>query len=441
MGHGLDTGALSVVAGCVVVWGLVSARSERLNVSAPIAFVVLGLVVAHGPISLISVQLHNETFRSIAEVTLALVLFSDASRVNVRRLAADVAIPARLLLIGLPLTIGLGTAVALVAFGGINPWVAAVIGAAVAPTDAALGAPIMEDRRIPSRVRRILNVESGLNDGIATPFVTFFIAGAVAEMTSHTPTAASALADLGIGVLFGVAIGGGGRLLLDLALDHGWGLRTFRPLAVLGLALLAYAAAIELGGANGFIAAFVGGLAFGSVHSERAEAGEPATPNAEETMLFIEDAGGFLSLLVWFLFGAAMVVPALENLTWEAVLFALLALTLVRMVPVGFSLLRSGLTGPTVALIGWFGPRGLASIVFCLIAVDALHSSDGQLVLVAVTVTVLASVLAHGVTAAPFARRYAHHSAGLPLGRAEHSPQPELPTRSGLAVRRRRRFR
>src|ERR1700683_794529 len=123
MRHGLDTEALAVVAGCVVVWGLVSARSERLNISAPFAFVVLGLVVAHEPVSLISVQLHSETFRSIAEVALALVLFSDASRVNVRRLAADIALPARLLLVALPLMIGLGTAAALAVFGGINPWV------------------------------------------------------------------------------------------------------------------------------------------------------------------------------------------------------------------------------------------------------------------------------------------------------------------------------
>ena len=180
MEHGLDTGTLAVVAGCFVLWALVSARLERLNVTAPIAFVVLGLVVAHEPLSLLDVHIMSSTVRSVAEITLAVVLFSDASRVNVRELRADIAVPVRLLAIGLPLTIAAGTACAAVLFGGVDIWVAAVIGAIVAPTDAALGASIMQDERVPGRVRRVLNVESGLNDGIATPFVNLFIAGAVA---------------------------------------------------------------------------------------------------------------------------------------------------------------------------------------------------------------------------------------------------------------------
>ncbi|MBV8464159.1 MAG: cation:proton antiporter, partial [Acidimicrobiales bacterium] len=163
MDHAFDAATLTVVAACVVGWGLVSARLERWNLTAPIAFVVLGVAVTHGPVALIHLQLRSTTIRSVAEITLALVLFADASRVNARRLAADAVIPARLLGVGLPLTIGAGTALAaaLLPSGGL--WVAATVGAIVAPTDAALGAAILADHRVPARVRRVLNVESGLN--------------------------------------------------------------------------------------------------------------------------------------------------------------------------------------------------------------------------------------------------------------------------------------
>jgi Kef-type K+ transport system membrane component KefB len=170
MDHGLDMQVLAVVAGCVVVWGLVSARMERISVTAPIAFVLLGLVVSNEPLSFIDIGLRSSSVREIAEITLALVLFADASRVNLSALRADIAVPARLLGIGLPLTIAAGTVAALLVAHG-DVWLAALIAASVAPTDAALGASIMHDERVPARVRRILNVESGLNDGIATPFV------------------------------------------------------------------------------------------------------------------------------------------------------------------------------------------------------------------------------------------------------------------------------
>ena len=214
MNHGLNIAALAVVSACVLVWGLVSARLERWDVSAPIAFVVLGVVVTHGPTTLVHFNLHSSTIRSLAEVTLALVLFADASRVNVRALRTDAALPARLLGIGLPLTIGAGAGAAALLFGGTGLWVAAAIGAIVAPTDAALGASIMGDTRVPSGVRRLLNVESGLNDGIATPFVNLFIAGAVsAEAVSGVHPAAAALDLLG-GAGLGIGVGVVGATLL-----------------------------------------------------------------------------------------------------------------------------------------------------------------------------------------------------------------------------------
>ena len=237
MDHGLNTEALAVVAGCVVLWGLVSARLERFNVTAPIAFVILGLLVAHGPGTLLEADLHSSTVREIAEVTLALVLFADASRVNVTEVAARHKFAVAATRNRSSFDDGAGAALAAVLFGGVSIWVALVIGAIVAPTDAALGASIMSDLRVPARIRRVLNVESGLNDGIATPFVTTFIAAAVAHEVSGTEGVGSAVVDLLIGAGVGIGIGFVGAVLLRYGSKHGWSDQAFRSLVVLGLAL------------------------------------------------------------------------------------------------------------------------------------------------------------------------------------------------------------
>ncbi len=419
MNHDLNIAALTVVSACVLIWSLVSARLERWDVSAPIAFVLLGLAVTHGPITLIHVNLHSSTIRSLAEVTLALVLFADASRVNVRALRADAALPARLLGIGLPLTIGAGAGAAALLFGGSGLWVAAAVGAIVAPTDAALGATIMGDTRVPSGVRRLLNVESGLNDGIATPFVNLFIAGAVsAEAVSGVHPGTAALELLG-GAGLGIAVGVLGATLLALAGRHGWSAAGFRPISVVALALFAYAASVTAG-TNGFIAAFVAGMAFGTVDRQQGEV----------DLRFTEESGTLLSLLVWFMFGAAMLAPGLADVGWREVVFALLALTVLRMVPVALSLTGSGLDRATVAFVGWFGPRGLASVVFGLIAVDSLAPAQSKVVLGAVTLTVALSVLLHGVSASPLARLYGARAQGLHPERPEHTDAAPITTRS-----------
>jgi len=426
MEHELDVTNLAVIAACLVGWGLVSARLERWQVTAPIAFVVLGLVTTHGPADMVHLQLHSSTIRSVAELTLALLLFADASRVNARTLAADAAIPARLLGIGLPLTIGAGAALAAGLFSSGGLWVAAAIGAIVAPTDAALGAPIMSDERVPVRVRRIINVESGLNDGIATPFVNLFLAGALAVESVSGGGAGKAALELLGGAAIGTAVGLAGGFLLVLTARTGWSAPGFRPLAVLALALLAYALAL-VAHTNGFVAAFVAGIAFGTVHG-----------TGQDELAFTEEAGTLLSLLVWFAFGAVMLVPGLEAADWRDVVFAVLALTVARMVPVALALTGSGLDRATVAFVGWFGPRGLASVVFGLIAVDSLAPPDAHLVLGAVVVTVALSVIAHGVTAAPFAARYGARGHQLHPDLPEHRPVPPLDVRKLGAGRRQR---
>jgi sodium/hydrogen antiporter len=402
--HGLDTELIVVVAASFIAWTLVSARLERLDISAPMAFVVLGLVLASDPLSLIDVDIHSETLRSLAEITLALLLFSDAARVDLRALRRDADVPVRLLLLGLPLTIGLATLLAVVLFPDLNPWAAAAIAASVAPTDAALGAQVVEDRHVPSRIRRVLSVESGLNDGIATPFVTFFVAGAVSETVAQSSLSLGGAAnDLLLGVIAGVAVGLGGALAHAFATRMNWAALARRGMTVVALALLAYAVAIELDG-NGFIAAFVGGLGFGTVGPAREK---------DASLELDAQAGELLSLLVWFLFGT-VVVAALEATTWHSVAFAVLALTLARMLPVALALTGTGSSRSTVAFIGWFGPRGLASIVFGLIAFDSLTGPDAEVVIAAVALTVLLSVVAHGVTARPLARRYGALEAASP---------------------------
>jgi NhaP-type Na+/H+ or K+/H+ antiporter len=390
---------LAIVAVLVFGWGTLSARLERFDVTAPITFVLAGLLLTHGPLAFLGVTPSKVLIKELAEFTLALVLFSDASRVGLHELRVDAGLYLRLLGGALPLTIGLGTLLAL-ALGNTSIWLALLVGAALAPTDAALGAGMMANPLIPARIRRLINVESGLNDGIATPFVSIAIAAVATggEIVGHGPAAAAA--ELALGVLVGVAVGGAGGLLVNTARRRGWAAEGFAGPAVLALAVCAYASAVALHG-NGFIAAFVAGLAFGTTGGRR---GEPLVP-------FVEETGALVSLLVWLAFGAVAVVPAVKLLTWQVVLYAVLSLTVIRMVPVAVALAGTRLDRATVALVGWFGPRGLASVVFALLALEEIGSPTADHAVAVITVTVLLSVVVHGATSDPLASRYARLAA------------------------------
>ncbi len=408
---------LAIVAALVFGWGTLSARLERFDVTAPITFVVAGLLLTHGPLAFLHIQPSNELIKDLAEFTLALVLFSDASRVGLHELRAEAGLYLRLLGVALPLTIGLGTLLALALAGGGSIWLALLVGAALAPTDAALGAGMMTNPVIPARIRRLINVESGLNDGIATPFVSVALAAVATggEVAGHGPAAAAA--ELALGLLIGVAVGGAGGLLVNAARKRGWAEEGFAGSAVLGLAVCAYASAVALHG-NGFIGAFVGGLTFGTVGGRR---GEQLVP-------FVEETGALVSLLVWLVFGAVAVAPAVEGLTWQIVLYAALSLTVIRMVPVAVALAGARLGWATIALVGWFGPRGLASVVFALLALEELGSPTASHAVAVITITVLISVVAHGATAGPVATRYA----GLltrPADRRAGGEIPDIPER------------
>ncbi len=410
---------LAIVAALIFAWGAVSARLQRFDVTAPIIFVIAGLVLTHGPLGALGFAPSHETVKVLAEATLVLVLFSDASRVGLRDLRAELGLCLRLLGIGLPITIGLGMLLALALFGHINVWLALLIGAALAPTDAALGAGVMVNRAVPARIRRLLNVESGLNDGIATPFVLVAVAGAGTAAHESGIGPGKALAELAIGLAVGAVVGGVGGWLVRLARSRDWVAEGFAGTAVLGLAVCAYASAVALHG-NGFIAAFIGGLAFGSAAGRR---GEPLVP-------FVEETGALVSLLVWLAFGAIAVAPLFEDLTWELVVYAVLSLTVVRMAPVALALIGAKLGWPTVVFVGWFGPRGLASVVFALLALEDLGEKVAGPAVAVITATVLLSVIAHGVSAEPLARRYGAVSTPAEAPQDSSAPsEPELPTR------------
>jgi NhaP-type Na+/H+ or K+/H+ antiporter len=395
---------LAIIAALIFVWGTVSARLERTDMTAPILFTAAGLLLTHGPLRPLSIEPSKESVKLLAEATLALVLFSDASRVGLRNLRADAGLCVRLLGIGLPLTIGLGTLLALALPGYGDIWLALLVGAALAPTDAALGASMMVNPAVPARIRRLINVESGLNDGIATPVVLVAIAGVAAtEEAAHNGPVA-ALLELAIGVAIGVAVGAGGGWLIKVGRRRGWVAEGFAGAAVLGLAACCYTTSVALHG-NGFIAAFVGGLGFAATGRD-----------AARFVPFVEETGALVSLLVWLLFGVIAVVPALESLTWQIAAYAVLSLTLIRMLPVAVALLGTGLGRGSVVFVGWFGPRGLASVVFGLLALEALGEQAARPAVAVIAFTVLLSVVAHGLTAEPLAKRF-----GPRLGPAEHS--------------------
>jgi sodium/hydrogen antiporter len=412
--------AALVVAAAIFLWGAVSARLTRADLSAPIVFVAVGAVLSGT--GLVDGSGAPETLRPLVEITLVWVLFADAARVRVHELGSDAGRYLRLLAVGLPLTVVAGWGLAAWLFPGLGVWVALLIGAALAPTDAALGLPVVTNPAVPARVRRWINVESGLNDGIATPLVLLALAGATsAEGLQDAPGLGEALLELGIGALLGVSVGGGGGWLLRRARDRGWAAEDFTGIAVLALAVAAYFTALVADG-NGFVAAFCGGLAFGAAAGRR----------GPSELDFTEQVGGAASLLVWTAFGAFAVPIMLDLADWRAVAYAVLSLTVVRMVPVALALLGAGLDRATVLFVGWFGPRGLASLVFALLALEELGPDADEAVAV-IAVTVLLSVLAHGISASPLAARYGRTSAAHAPGPG--GPLPDLAVR-GLPRRR-----
>lgn len=404
----MSEATFAVLALLVLGWAVVSARLARANINGPLVFTVAGYLVANPDWGPLSVEYEAPSIHLIAELTLALLLFADASRVTVAELRRDLRLTGRLLGVGLPLTLVLGSVLAAWLLDDVTWALAGFVGATLAPTDAALSAQVINDERIPTRIRRVLNVESGLNDGIVTPVVAVTLAVAATELgiAGHDDGhGGDALFQVAVGVVVGIAVGLGGAAFLTAGSRRHWILPGGRRLGALAAAFGSFALAGALSG-NGFIAAFVAGIAFGAGWRDD-------TLAVHEAGELPELLGEVMAFVVWFLFGAVLVPVAFDHVGVSILAYAVLSLTVVRMLPVAVSLLGTGLDRGTVLFIGWFGPRGLASVVFALLAVEELGETPAVAPsIAAVSLTVLLSVVLHGVSAGPFGARYARFEAG-----------------------------
>jgi sodium/hydrogen antiporter len=388
--------SLAIVAVSLLAYASVSRRLEGTMITSAMFFVGIGLLVGPRWLDRLDAAPTGHGVRLLAEGTLTLVLFADASRIDLRALRREYSVPARLLGIGLPLTILAGAAAAAALFSDLSFLECVVVGILLAPTDAALGQAVVTLPELPSRVRQGLNVESGLNDGICVPLLLIAIAAAEAQADLTTHATTIVVEEIGYGILGGVLAGLIGATIVVFAgrrklISESW--LQIVPVAAAGLA---YGIANPLGG-SGFIAAFVGGMVFGGLRRRGGGA---------DTFL-LDQTGGLLDAVTFLLFGAILLGPSLGHVTWQVALYAVLSLTVVRMLPVALAMWGTHAKPPTVAFLGWFGPRGLASIVFAVIVVEEAHLPNTATILVVTYVTVGLSVLLHGLTAAPLAARYA----------------------------------
>jgi sodium/hydrogen antiporter len=410
---------LAVLASVIFLFGLVSRRLEGTVLTAPLVFVAAGVILGPAGLALVEFELDDHSVLLLGEIALAIVLFTDAARTNLSALRQNEVLPLRLLGIGMPLTIALGTFVATLVLTDLTFWEAAIVGTVLAPTDAALGQAVVNNSRVPIRIRQALNVEAGLNDGLSVPFLALFLTLAVAEeeLQSASYWIRFALEQVGLGVLVGVGVGLAGGWLVSWASKREWMTESFERLVLLALAIIAWALADTVGG-NGFIAAFVCGLVVG-----------PTVERVGEQLLrFTEAEGQLLNLSVFFVFGV-LVIGLIQPLSLQVALYALLSLSVIRMLPVAVSLAGTHLRSVSVLFMGWFGPRGLASIVLGLIVVSEapLLAGREQIELV-VALTVLVSVLLHGFTAAPLSTAYARRVETMSPNASENQGVGEAPT-------------
>ncbi len=415
---------VAFVALALLAYALLSQRLSSTVVTAPIFFAAAGFLA--GPaLGIVDLPANDALLVLLLEAALVMVLFADASSLDIGRWTKEPSLSGRLLGVGLPLTMAAGAVAAAAIFGGVEPWQAALVGVMLAPTDAALGQAVVANPRVPAVVRNALNVESGLNDGLALPFVTIFITVGLVASGADTELQAgeTLLLALGGSTVIGLVGGFGGGWLLRVAAERGLAASYWQPIALVALAAGTFTVADQVE-ASGFLAVWVAGLAAGSVVRGHV---------ARDAFHLPEEAADGLAAVGFLLLGAGLLGPVLGRATPEAVLYAVLSLTVVRIVPVAVAMLRTGFAVPTLLYVGWFGPRGLASIVFAGVVVEQAVP-DASKITDLVLLTVTFSLVAHGVTAAWGARRYAawferavEVDAGIPEA-------AELPA-SGLAHR------
>lgn len=383
---------LAILALFVFLYSLVNGGLEKTPVNGAIVFTTFGLIFGPLGFGFLNLNVDAEGLRTLAELALALVLFTDASNANLRELKKSFRIPQRLLLFGLPLTILLGFGAGVLLFDELTLLEIAIIATMLAPTDAALGKAVVTNESVPDNIREGLNVESGLNDGICVPILLIFLTLATSiEVEGGTAMLALKLTAeaIGIGVAVGVGLTFLGVRLLNRCILQRWITETWRQLSVPALAVTCFAAAQWLGG-SGFIACFVGGMLFGGIEKG----------HKHKFLLAAEGTGDTLALITWVVFGAAVVGQSIGSFSWDVVLYSLLSLTFIRMVPVFLVLAGLNLRSDEKLFIGWFGPRGLASIVFAVIVLNE-HLSGADTISMTAVCTIILSVIGHGLSANP----------------------------------------
>jgi sodium/hydrogen antiporter len=395
---------LAIVATVVAVYALVSRRLEGTWLTGPLVFTFVGLVIGVEALDLLDVGPGVDGIKLVAEVTLALVLFSDASRIDRHRLRRELGLPVRLLGIGLPLSILLGAGLGVVMLPELLVAEALVLAVLLAPTDAALGQAVVSDLRLPTDVRQGLNVESGLNDGICVPLLVAAIA--LVDIETNPARRGDVLVDLiseaAVAAAVGVMVAGAIAVALRVADRRGWVDQRWARIVPVAVVAIAYPVTTGLGG-SGFIACFVAGLVFGALVGTR----------TDDVTELVEEVGGLLSGATFLLAGAVLLGPVLTRLSVSMVAYAVLSLTVVRMLPVALALTRSGATTPTKVFTGWFGPRGLATIVFALTVVREADLAGGRTVVDVAAITVALSIAAHGVSAPVLIDRYVRPDAAI----------------------------
>jgi NhaP-type Na+/H+ or K+/H+ antiporter len=388
---------LTLVAAFAFIYSLIASRLEKTPVNGALVYVAVGVLLGPQVLGLVDLKADGETISWLAEIALAICLFTDSSNANLSVLRRVEAIPVRLLLIGLPLTIALGLALAWLIFRDLGFFEVALIATMLAPTDAALGKAVVTNPAVPARVRESLNVESGLNDGICVPVILFFIAlaaGSVEASESAALVVKLPLTVIGIGLLVGVVLSVIGGFALRLCASRGWVSGTWLQMPIIALALLCFALAQWLGG-SGFIASFVGGLTFGALTKH----------HKEQFLNAAEGTADAVAMVTWFAFGTVTLGLLLHGLSWQVLLYGVLSLTIVRILPVILCLIGKGLRLDTQLFIGWFGPRGLASIVFVVMVIGEKLPGNDTIVAV-VMWTIVLSVILHGLSANLLASAY-----------------------------------
>jgi len=388
----------------VVVYALFSAKFEKSIITPPMIFAGFGMIACPQVLGFLNVSITDEWIHLLTETTLILVLFIDASRIKLRALRTDLGIPLRLLALGMPFTIALGGGVAAIVFADWGIWEAFLLAAILAPTDAALGQAVVSHPAVPLRIRQTLNVESGLNDGLALPLVVLFAGlGMAAAGNGHgdEPWLTFTARQLVIAPVVGIGLGLVGGGLIHWGRERHAMNEIFQRLSEVALALIIFQYA-EWAGGNGFGAVFLAGATFGNVYRK----------DSKHLELFVESTTQILVLVSFVLYGALMVWPAIELVKPMAWLYGALALTAIRMVPAYLSLAGSGLQPGTKLFVGWFGPRGLASVLFGLLVLVEYELPHQQEIFAVVSITVLMSIILHGVTALPLAQSYGKRMTG-----------------------------